>query len=423
MDKAKLTKGIFRVYVYMCLAVLLALSVGSVIAEEQARADNFGEMFTKGKAYLNFRYRYEYVDQDGISEQANASTLRSRLGFKTAEYEGFMAHLEAEDVHALGNDEYNSTTNGRTEYPIVADPEGTEINQAYLQYKLFEDTVVKGGRHTLILDNARFIGDVGWRQNNQTHDGATVVNTSIDDTKIFYGYTATVNRIFGEDSPMGEFDSDIHMLNVRNSSLDFGSITGFGYFLDLEDAPALSTATYGARFDGKTDLSEDVNFLYDLSYAHQQDHGDNPADYSASYFRVEPGISFGDFTFKAGFESLGSDDGMAGFSTPLATLHAHNGWADKFLATPDTGLEDAYGLVNYKVSDTHEYLDGLNITVVYHDFSAEEGSADYGTEWDVNISKKIADFIFGIKYANYEADTFATDTEKLMFSITRNFSQ
>jgi hypothetical protein len=101
---------------------------------------------------------------------------------------------------------------------------------------------------------------------------------------------------------------------------------------------------------------------------------------------------------------LGSDDGKtgSGFKTPLATLHAHNGWADKFLATPDAGLED----LNLKA--TVDLPANLTALARYHWFSASEGSADYGRELDLQLTYKFnARLSFTAKTAFYEADDSA----------------
>ena len=90
---------------------------------------------------------------------------------------------------------------------------------------------------------------------------------------------------------------------------------------------------------------------------------------------MENGLSLG-----LGFESLGADSStVAGeaFRTPLATLHAFNGWADQFLGTPAAGLDDLYFTVKAKAGK-------WSLTGVYHDFSSETGSDDYGKEFDVS---------------------------------------
>ena len=129
---------------------------------------------TSGQAHLDFRYRYEQVDQQGFDVDAYASTLRTRLNYTTAEWQGLTAMLEAANVVVLGQyDLYNSTTNGATSRPVVADPEYTEINQAWLQYRRGSFTGI-GGRQVINLDNQRFVGNVAWRQNDQTYDAVTL---------------------------------------------------------------------------------------------------------------------------------------------------------------------------------------------------------------------------------------------------------
>jgi hypothetical protein len=113
----------------LSLLAVVVLSVSPSFAQEPETTD-FTSMFTEGKASFNFRYRYEFVDDENFSKDAKASTLRSRLTFTSAAYKGLSFLTEFDDVSAIGSDNYNSTANGKGEYPIVADPEGTEVNQA-----------------------------------------------------------------------------------------------------------------------------------------------------------------------------------------------------------------------------------------------------------------------------------------------------
>lgn len=393
--------------------------------EKELEQDSLVDTFAKGRAYIDARYRYEHVDQTGFAKDARASTIRTRLGYETAKFKDFQGLIEFEDVTLIGAENYNSTTNGRTAFPVVADPEGTELNQAYLTFSGIPNTVLKAGRHRLVLDNARFVGDVGWRQNNQTHDGATITNTYFPDTKIFYGYSYNINRIFGNDHPVGDFNSDIHMFNVSYTGLPIvGKIVAYAYLLGLDNAAALSSDTYGVSLKNKVKVNDEFNFLYHLEYAHQSDYDNNPVNYDANYYLIEPGISKGNFTLKAGYEVLESDSGTIAFSTPLATLHKFNGWSDRFLATPATGLEDLYAGVWYKITDLNEYIDGTKLALIYHDFSPETGGGDYGDEWNFEMVKTFNDhYTLGFKYANYDADTFSVDTEKFIFTFGVKFSQ
>lgn len=387
----------------------------------------FGQALVGGTPYIDARYRFEHVDQSGVAENAEASTLRTLLGYKTGEFYGFSVLGEVEDVTPLGAENYNSGSNGHTNFPTVADPDGTELNQAYLQYNGF-DSVIRYGRQNIKRGNVRFIGDVGWRQNNQTHDGVSIVNKSLPDTEIFYGYSYNINRIFGEDDLQnrGDFNGNVHMVDVSYSGLPYGTATAYGYLLDLENGASVSSETYGLRFEGKQEVASGVHFLYDVEYARQSDYGDNPTSYDADYYRIEPGVSYSGVTLKAGYELLGSDNGGAiAFSTPLATLHKFNGWADIFLSTPANGLEDVYASASYSLKDTgYSWLDGLSLTAVYHDFSSDTGSINYGQEWDFDVVKPFYDhYTAGVKYAHYEAENngFGVDTEKVIFSLGMNY--
>ncbi|WVM89678.1 alginate export family protein [Halopseudomonas pachastrellae] len=162
------------------MGAVLAMGSTMVLAE----AASISEAVTGGKAGLDLRYRYEYVDQDGIDKSAGASTLRTRINFATAPYRGFGAFVEADDVTVIGSERYNNATglpSAKTQYPVVADPDGTEINQAWLSYAGLDATTLKFGRQRIIYDNARFIGNVGWRQNEQTYDGFSLSNSSLAD--------------------------------------------------------------------------------------------------------------------------------------------------------------------------------------------------------------------------------------------------
>ena len=411
-------KHINKTIIALGALILLAALPTNLIAEDSV--NSFSEAFTEGKAYANFRYRWENVDEDGFAKDANALTMRSRLGFDTATYKGFKAHVEIEDVHPTGNDNFNSGVNGKTEYPAVIDPQGTEINEAYLAYTDIPDTTVMGGRFALKIDDHRFIGDVGWRQNNQTFDGAAITNSSVKDLNLLYGWVGNVNRIFGEDSERDDLDANVHVVNAAYSGVEDHKFTAFTYVLDLDDeAPSLSTATFGGRYDGLVNVGDTVDVIIDASYAYQEDYGDNPMSYDANYYLIEGGPSFYGATFKVGYEVLGSDNGMAAFTTPLATLHKFNGWADKFLTTPATGLEDFYLSLAYKFTDIADFIDGLKLYAVYHDFSAEEGSADYGTEWNFSAVKPINDiFSAALHFAAYDSDGHSVDTDKFWATIS-----
>lgn len=404
----------------MLISASTAMAADKPAAPPETQSE-FTKALTGGKVLFDARYRYEYVDQDGLANEAHAHTVRTRLGYETGKFQDFSALMELENITGIGSERYNDTINGRTRYPTVADPEDTNVNRVQLSYTGLPQTNVTLGRQLINLDNQRFVGSINWRQNDQTFDAISVKNTSIKDATFFYAYSNQVNRVFGTDSPVGIWNkSNIHLINASYAGLPFGKITGYGYLLDIPDSRALSSATYGARFEGKHALVEGIAGLLNLEYAHQKDYADNPNSTSFNYYSVEPGVTFGQWTVKGQYESIGGDgvnsaDTAHAMQFPLGTNHAFDGWVDKFLTTPGKGLVDANIGVTYVAKSENAWLNGTKAMLVYHDFSAESGGANYGTEWNALVEQTFEKYYTaGIKFGHYNANRLYTDTTKIM---------
>jgi hypothetical protein len=400
--------------------MMAAASGLTCAAEPTPAATDFQSALTSGKAHLDFRYRLESVDQEPFARDATASTLRSRLNYLTGEWRGFSAFAEADNVTVIGDDDaYNSTTNGAINRPVVVDPEYTEVNQAYLQYKAGSFAGLLG-RQRITLDNQRFVGNVGWRQNEQTYDAVTLKSAALPKTQLQYSFITNVNRISGpeEGAQPANFHGATHLLNGKVDLGTFGAVAAFAYLLDFDNAPALSSSTYGLHWSGTRKASGDLKLNWIVSYATQGDYADNPNDYSADYYLVEGGATFARFGLRAGYEVLGGGSGVThAFQTPLATLHAFNGWADKFLTTPAGGIEDRYvgGSAN---------IGPVALQLAWHDYRAESISMNYGREWNASASLKFGakkNYEAMFKLADYRADRFATDTTKAWVQFSAAF--
>ncbi len=394
-------------------AVLAALACGISMA---SRADSGGiaEALADTEANLLLRYRFEHVDQDSFAEEASASTLLSRLTVKSGVVAGFHGLIEVDNVSYLGGDPFNNTENGRTDRPVVADPDHTEVNQAYLSYAFDAGNAATVGRQRINHADQRFVGGVGWRQNEQTFDSATLSLTPVDTVKIDYSYIWRVNRIFGPEGPDAEFEGDTHAALVSYTPVAGHTLSAFGYWLDFDEAPALSSTTYGVKYQGGIKVSDGMTLALQLAAAQQSDYGDSPLDYDADYWLAEASLGLTPLTVTGGYEVLGSDNGV-GFKTPLATLHKFQGFADIFLVTPAGGIEDRYLTLATQ-------LGGVKLSATYHDFEADRGGADYGDELDL-----VAAYAFSpgysvlLKYAAYDADEFAVDTDKIWLMLTAAF--
>jgi hypothetical protein len=172
-----------------------------------------------------------------------------------------------------------------------------------------------------------------------------------------------------------------------------------------------STSTYGLRFAGERPVGK-VKVAYAASYAQQTDFADNPLSFDLDYRFAEGTVTFKQFSLGVGAEIM-QGNGVKGFTTPLATLHKFQGWADKFLATPPNGIEDGY--VNAGVAlKAVGILDTLSLVTSYHDYQAEHVNADYGSEIDISLAARVKKVNLMLKYADYEQGVLATarDTQK-----------
>jgi hypothetical protein len=384
-----------------------------------------------GKVWLDGRYRYEFVSQANLPKSANASTLRVRPGIESGFVHGFRFGAEGEFLVNLGPEDFNNTINGKTDYPIVADVQSAEFDQAYVELHHVPGVVVVGGRYRENLDNLRYVGSVAWRQNDQTFDGAKATADVVPGVTWFYGYIGNVNRIFSDESPVGDLHSNIHLFHVKSDQLPIGHLVGYTYlmdFLDVDQFPcsptparACSNASYGGFLNGAQPLGHGLAYKYRLEYARQTNYGNQTLNYGVNYARVEQGLSKSGVTATLIYELLGSDNSVAAFQTPLATGHIFNGFADIFLITPPTGLQDRYLELRYDATNLEGplgVLNGLQVIGQYHEFGSAVGGMDYGSEFDFYTYLPVREGIYlQFKYANYQADEFGADTQKFIFGL------
>ena len=381
------------------------LAAPAAFAGETEHGKSITKALSDSTVKVNLRARYEGVDQDGKDKNASALTLKSRITINTGSYSHFSLSLEVDKVDALVDD-YNNTQNGQTEYPVVADPQGTDVNQGYIKYANNGFSAVVG-RQRVLHNNQRFVGGVGWRQNEQTYDGVRA-QYKAEAFSVDYSYIQNINDITANN-----VKGDFHLVNAKYTINKSHKVAGFAYLLDYDTAVANSSSTVGVLYNGNFG-----KFLVNASLASQSDNGDNPVSYSAMYINAEAGYNFGPVTVIGGYELLGSDDGKTAFNTPLATKHAFNGWADKFLGTPKQGLQDVYLTAKGKVS-------GIKWAATYHDFSSDVDSIDFGSELDLvatyQINKNYGVLVKAANYSEGDSGIAPTDTNKVWLQMTAKF--
>ena len=396
------------------VSMALATTIIGIMTSQMACADEFTEALTSGKASVKLNLRYESVEQDNALQNASALTLRTLLAYETRSYKGISAKVEMEDtriVLGLGDHTVGPTGYNLGLYSVIADPEHTELDQGYIKYKN-DSLSVKLGRQVITMDGHRFVGHVGWRQDRQTFDAFSTKYRPTKDFTLQYAYIAQRNRIFAQDA---DLESKDHLINAAYKT-HYGTLTGYGYLLKIENNTDNALDTFGTSFAGSI-IAGDANMLYRIEYATQSSESAS-INYSADYLNLEVGAVFNGMTAKVGYEVLGSDEGVFGFSTPLATLHKFNGWSDQFLGTPSQGL------VNTSFTLSGKLLSG-GWTMVYHEFDADDASDtvdDLGSEFNLSYVKKINEhYTVGLKYAAYFAGDIKVDTDKLWFWLSTKF--
>jgi hypothetical protein len=357
-------------------AVFASVVLCAPAALAQQQENNGGDLIVDG------RLRYEHVEQDGLTD-ANAVTLRLRLGYEQALFEHFKVLGEVEGV-ALLSDDFADTVRTRPGQAIVLDPEALEINRLQAQYANggFNATL---GRQRIILNNARFVGNVGFRQNEQTFDALRLTYRASEHLSFNYIYVDRVRRILGDDSPNGEWRSDSHVGQV-DLKTGVGDFSGYGLLLAFDNAAGQSSQTYGLRWT-RTIAAEPYRFNLGAEFATQSDYGNSPTSFDLSYYAADAGVQRGQWRLGVGVEVL-EGDGARGFATPLATLHAFQGWADVFLTTPADGIRDLNGSVSW-TDETLPLGRSLTLTARHHDFSSDDGDADFGSEFDAVATWRI----------------------------------
>lgn len=415
---------------------LLSASILAVMGTTSAHA---GEV--KLKPLFDARLRYESVDQVGTVKDADAVTVRIRSGAEATAGK-FVFLAEAEATLAI-SEKYNSGVNLKGIYPIVADPQNIELNRIQVQYKGLPKTVVTVGRQRINLDDQRFVGSVGWRQNEQTFDAVRVEWSGVKNLKADLTYSWSDRTIWGVDG--GFFNGTPNPASRPQAiggdnffgtlayTTKLGTLTGFAFLVDQDKAGFTptnvavntyrnSSQTYGARFAGARALSKKVKLSYALSYARQSDYSKNPVNYSADYYAAELGVEASGVKLLGGYEVLGSDNSVFAFQTPLATLHKFNGWADKFLTTPANGIEDIYGTIGYTVPKVGK-MGPLALTATYHRFNSDRLSIHYGDEINAQVSLKVSKRTTILaKYADYQREGISSftgdaDTKKFWLQL------
>jgi hypothetical protein len=454
------------IYLNVCLA--LTLTGPAMAAEEIEDEYTFMDSVKTGKNLTSFRLRYENVSQDGLQpnttvwatlnptrfekiKDADALTLRSLIGWQTAPYHNFSFAAQIIDVSKFV-DNFNDSTNNtlvngasnqvrNVEYAKVIDPSYTGINQLYVDWTGLKNTRFRLGRQQVNLDNVRFIGDIAFRQVMQVFDGVSVINKSLPETEIFAAHFEKVTQITTE-----QRDGNLEIANIKYRISPTEYLVGYGYLSNVDDlgygnawfgAGALNNAgkpnanadqsnkTFGLRLDGVHPFNPNFRAHYTAEYAKQSDYANGDSRIDAHYYKLGGGLGVDNFNVRIDQELLSSNNNQYAFQTPYGTNHLFQGWVDKFLATPRSGIKDTFVTATYKYADFLFFAD-------YHFINADDdfntvggglktNGSQYGREWNVaatyNYNKNI---MTKLEYGRFTEDDHYAPTPNVANNVAGN---
>ena len=392
----------------------------TALAAASAHAYDLGEY---GKITGDFRYRYEYVDQDSLPDKARAQTARMRLGYMTPTWQGLTGYVEGESIVEI-DDHYNNGHNGRTTYPRVGDPADLAFNQLYLSYALpGKNNNVTVGRQYLNFDNQRWIGWSKFRQNDATFDAARIALAPTDKMTVDYAYSISSHRSAGSRQSSGDFNGDMHMIHADYKLPYDLKLAGYGYWLDLDPYIAtLASKTFGARAEWrpKKEWVSGITPLATAEFAKQSDMGANPRNYDEWYHWLELGGSYKGYSLTGVFEHLGGN-GVGSVTMPMSSLHTFNGWVDKFGTTPVNGLNDYFLTFKAPIGLPWEGQK-LGFETQLHQYDSDVNDQDYGKEIDIGFTyTPIENHTILAQVGRYYADDFSDDTTKAWLAYEFKF--
>lgn len=363
------------------------------------------------------RLRFTSVDKSNFAEPLTLKALGIQVGFETAISDTLSAVLEVEHIESWDNDIKRSSTY-QTYHQDLAYIDTAELNRLQLSYDLRPDTKVTLGRQRIALGNQRFIGNRDWSLNEQTFDALRVVNSSLGALEIDFSYINRANRPFGDEASEPDWTGDTFALNLNHPS-PIGTFSSFAYLIDIEEvAGTLSSQTYGGRLTGQKYILGGA-LHYSASYARQSAYGSSDLDYSADYIAADASFEKKGLFAGVGYESLGGGNAQS-FQTPLATQKLFQGWSHQFVLTPSDGLQDLSLKSGYQIKTLGPFKKA-KLIANYHDYSAETGGDDFGSEFNLAAAAKWNMVELKVKYANYEAESFAKDTQKAWLQVALGF--
>ena len=405
----------------------ISLSILTLIASFYSCSSlSFQYQWNQHNLDFEARTRMGMVDVAAAND-ARAGSILLRTHFTSRWTSTLRSEIEIDHVNLFWEDDFTNGVNFNNK-PVVPDVAGTDLNQFFVSYELNNTLSVSLGREAYNLSNQRMVGTNGFWQNEQSFDGAGMRYEFASASHVQYHYIANANRINGDDADkqldpgdinfvtnnglrpakfLGDHEHDTHLLFAQFKEWDFSVLQAYYLDMDIKDALALSNRTIGIRYEhkGRTGKLRTLGHA-ELALQTRNEVSDNTS-YLYQSFAI--GAGYGPSEISVNYERLGENKDKS-FVTPLASLHDKNGWADKFLLTPNSGLRD-YSL-KYIWRKSPIKVDGR-----YHLFYTDVNQSAIGTEVDLDVEYKFANKqSFLLRLANFESlnDQFTSENRTFL---------
>lgn len=413
----KSPKSIRTQYVIQIFCFIIGIVISAAATARCVLPDEFTNAFKNGSPALDFRFRQEDSKQQYL-QTAHASTLRTTVGFESAEFYQTLFKVELIDVSHFFGMHYNPGASDLSlpQYTLIPDAPGAGITEVKLTYNGFNNNIFTFGRQYIALDNQRFIGPNDFRQYPQSFDALSWDCSLIPTIDLYYAYLIAVNTNYAN----GRASEGRHSLSSNLFNADWnskiGRIGGYVYLNNDHSFNNNSNMTFGIRLLSPEDLCLTDNYAYLFEIAWQKAQFNNPVSYNASYLHCHFSKTIQFLTGLVGFERLSGNSSAANkvFITPLGSVDEFNGLAQVFTTPPSRGLQDAYATL---VANTYDF----NLGITYHFFMLDKGNHKLaGQEIDLYATFKITSQLeFNITYATYTSkNNVAPNTKRFWVMLS-----
>lgn len=374
------------------------------------------------------RARYAQVDADN-SGQAASLLLRGAVESEWTDI--ISSTVEVDAVGTALKDDHSDGVRFNAQ-PLIPDPQGVDLNQAFLTLNL-DAATIHLGRQRINFDNQRFIGGNGFWQNEQTFDAVLGKVKIASNSNFTYSYIANAKRIFGAqadqkiiaDEPVygsqpnsdlhpGEFlgnhQHQSHLTRLEWNEWDYTRIVGYAYRIDNQDMPSSSNNTLGLSYNLNYKASA-IKYRVQIEAAQQNRFDINAA--SLPYYLLDLGFGINTWELSTRYEILGANDGAA-FITPLGSTHDFEGWADEIGNTPNGGVRNfSLGLL-WRASP-------LRVETSYHFFKDDVNGNNIGREFDLDfVYKPARKHSVSLRLANFEPEGDSGSVRKVYLDYAFN---